>query len=55
MEIEIRLATISACEQLKRHCNLTAAEVDLAIWLLSQDLRHETGVMPHHQTVSSYY
>lgn len=55
-EVEIRAATVAACEKLKNICGgLTSAEVDLALWLLSQDMRDDPKLQPHHRTISGYY
>jgi hypothetical protein len=52
-EIEIRAATIWGVELLRQKMNkYTAAEVDNAIWLISQD---QTGVHPYHRTYTIYY
>lgn len=55
-EIEIRMATIKACEMLKSVMpEMTTAQIDVGLWLLSQDMRKDPDVLPHHYTVSSYY
>lgn len=55
-EVEIRMATVMAGEQLKARCpGLTAADIDLALWLLSQDMRNDPEVPPHHMTYSYFY
>ncbi len=55
-EVEIRAATIQACEQLKAHLpDRTSADIDLGLWLLSQDLRDDTTLRPHHRTLGYFY
>ncbi len=56
-EIEIRAATVWACQLLRRemipHGHLiTAAEIDSRLWLLSQNM---TGMRPYHRTRTIYY
>jgi hypothetical protein len=56
-EVEIRAATIWACELLRREMqkhgyHLTAAEIDLRLWHMSQ----QTAEMrPYHRTRTIYY
>ncbi len=55
-EVEIRAATIQACEQLKAHLpDRTSADIDLGLWLLSQDLRDDPTLRPHHRTLGYFY
>lgn len=55
-EIEIRAATITACERLKRYLpTVSSASIDLGLWLLSQDLRHNPDLQPHHRTPGYFY
>jgi len=56
-EIEIRAATIWACELLRRTIQqhgyaTTAAEIDLRLWLMGQQL---TEMRPYHRTRTIYY
>ena len=56
-EIEIRAATIWACELLRRSMlqqghSMSAAEIDQRLWLLGQQL---TGARPYHRTRTIYY
>ncbi len=56
-EIEIRAATIWACELLRRSLlqqgySMSAVEIDQRLWLLGQQL---TGVRPYHRTRTIYY
>jgi hypothetical protein len=55
-EIEIRAATIVACEKLgKLIPEMTIADIDVSLWLISQDMRDDPSLKPHHLTVSYYY
>ncbi len=55
-EIEIRAATIAACERLKQYLpTANSADIDLGLWLLSQDLRRNPDVQPHHRTPGYFY
>ncbi|MGB4762399.1 MAG: queuosine salvage family protein [Candidatus Saccharimonas sp.] len=55
-EVEIRAATIVACEKLKqRLSNHTSADIDLGLWLLSQDMRSDPMFAPHHRTLGLFY
>lgn len=55
-EIEIRAATIVACERLKQHLpTASSAAIDLGLWLLSQDMRSTPGLQLHHRTPGSFY
>lgn len=55
-EIEIRAATIVACEQIKQLMpESTTADIDVGLWLLSQDMRHNPSVKPHHRTPGYFY
>jgi hypothetical protein len=55
-EIEIRAATIVACEKLgKLIPEMTIADIDVSLWLISQDMRDDPTLQPHHLTISSYY
>lgn len=55
-EIEIRMATIIACNMLaKLDPDLSSADIDLGLWLLSQQMRNDSAIPPHHMTISSYY
>jgi Queuosine salvage protein len=55
-EIEIRAATIWACELLRQAMAereaITAAEIDARLWLLSQ---HLAGMRPYHRVRTIYY
>ena len=57
-EIEIRAATIWACELLRQRMStsgrapVTAAEIDQQLWLLSQEI---TDMRPYHRTRTIYY
>jgi Potential Queuosine, Q, salvage protein family len=56
-EIEIRAATIWACELLRRSLlqqgySMSATEIDQRLWLLGQQL---TAVRPYHRTRTIYY
>ncbi|MEO8972314.1 MAG: queuosine salvage family protein [Ktedonobacteraceae bacterium] len=56
-EIEIRAATIWACELLRRaiaghDCTMTAAEIDQRLWLLGQESTH---MQPYHRTRTIFY
>jgi hypothetical protein len=56
-EIEIRAATIWACEFLRRELlreglSLTAAEIDLRLWLMGQQA---ATMRPYHRTRTIYY
>lgn len=52
-EIEIRSATIWGIELIRQKLkNYTAADIDKALWLASQD---QTGLRPYHRTYSTYY
>jgi hypothetical protein len=56
-EIEIRAATIWACELLRRQLltldyPLNATEIDLRLWLLAQ---HSDGMRPYHRTRTQFY
>jgi hypothetical protein len=55
-EVEIRMATINACEQLKSYLpGRSSADIDLGLWLLSQDMRNYPGLKPHHLTPGIFY
>ena len=56
-EVELRAATVWACELLRREITsrghpITAAEIDQRLWLLSQNV---TGMRPYHRTRTIYY
>lgn len=56
-EIEIRAATIWACEFLRRKMQqqgytMTAAEIDQRLWLIGQE---STAMRPYHRTRTIYY
>jgi hypothetical protein len=57
-EVELRAATIWACELLRREMSLssgrtiTAVEVDQLLWYLAQ---HSSGMRPYHRTRTIYY
>ncbi len=56
-EIEIRAATIWACELLRRHLvkqeyPLTAAAIDMRLWLLGQN---SVDMHPYHRTRTQFY
>jgi hypothetical protein len=52
-EVEIRAATIIACDQLQKVMLRPSADIDLGLWLLSQDLASE--LKPNHRTVGYFY
>lgn len=55
-EIEVRAATIGACDLLAAELpGYTSAQVDLGLWLLSQDMRGQAGLKPHHHTPGYFY
>lgn len=55
-EIEIRAATLVACRELGELCpNMSIADIDVSLWLLSQDARDSPDLRPHHRTVSYFY
>lgn len=58
-EVEIRAATLIACDRLKELCpTLKLSDIDLGLWLLSQDNREEndmSGMKPHHLTPGYFY
>ena len=56
-EVELRAATIWACELLRRAlarhgCIMTAAEIDLRLWLLGQN---SSAMRPYHRTRTIFY
>jgi hypothetical protein len=56
-EVELRAATVWACEllqrELARHDHpMTAAEIDMRLWLLGQNV---TGMRPYHRTRTIFY
>ena len=56
-EIEIRAATVWACELLRRALQrkgrvMSAAEIDQKLWLLSQAI---PDMQPYHRTLTMYY
>ena len=56
-EVELRAATVWACELLRREMSqrgyaITAAEIDSRLWLLGQNV---TGMRPYHRTRTIYY
>ncbi len=56
-EVEIRAATIWACELLRRemaarNCAMTAAAIDQRLWLLGQNA---VGMRPYHRVRTIYY
>jgi hypothetical protein len=56
-EVELRAATVWACELLRREMlrhdyPTTAAEIDMRLWLLGQ---HSTEMYPYHRTRTMYY
>lgn len=56
-EVELRAATIWACELLRRELArhgriMTAAEIDLRLWLLGQN---SSAMQPYHRTRTIYY
>jgi Potential Queuosine, Q, salvage protein family len=56
-EVELRAATVWACELLRREMTsrghpITAAEIDQRLWLLGQNV---TGMRPYHRTRTIYY
>ena len=55
-EVEIRAGTIVACELLKLHLvERTSADIDLGLWLISQDMRADPALLPHHRTPGPCY
>lgn len=55
-EVEIRMATILACEHLKATLPYrSSADIDLGLWLLSQDMRDDPSLKPHHRTLGQFY
>lgn len=55
-EIEIRAATIKACDMLAQQLfHRTGADIDLGLWLLSQDMRNDANLAPHHRTLGQFY
>lgn len=54
-EIEIRMGTILACDKLAEHCSMSVADTDVSLWLISQDMRDNPSLKPHHLTISHYY
>lgn len=55
-EVEIRAACIVACERIKQLMSgVSSSDVDVGIWLLSQDMRHDPSVRPHHRTPDYFY
>lgn len=55
-EIEIRAATIQVCELLKTQLpNRSSADIDVGLWLLSQDMHNDPGLSPHHRTLGQFY
>ena len=56
MEIEIRAATIVACQQISKLLpGMATADIDVSLWLLSQDMRNDPTLKPHHFTYSYFY
>jgi hypothetical protein len=57
-EVELRAATIWACELLRREMlhtsgrTITAVELDLLLWFLAQNT---SGMRPYHRTRTTYY
>ena len=56
-EVELRAATVWACELLRREMTqrghaITAAEIDQRLWLLGHNV---TGMRPYHRTRTIYY
>ncbi|USN96806.1 MAG: hypothetical protein H6797_01215 [Candidatus Nomurabacteria bacterium] len=55
-EVEIRAATIAACKNLSELLpDMTIADIDVSLWLISQDMRSDPSLKPHHLTVSYFY
>jgi hypothetical protein len=55
-EVEIRACTIETCERIKKHLpGRTSAEIDLGLWLMSQDMRTDPTLLPHHRTPGCFY
>lgn len=55
-EIEIRSATIVACEKLGKLCpDIPMPDIDVSLWLLSKEEAFDRKLAPHHMTISSYY
>ena len=55
-EVEIRAATIDACERLRHYMpTRSSADIDVGLWLVSQDLRNDPNLKPHHRTVGWFY
>lgn len=55
-EVEIRAATIVASEQLKGYLpTRSSADIDIGLWLMSQDMRDDPQLRPHHRTPGWFY
>lgn len=55
-EIEIRMATILACQKLSKLCpKITVADIDVSLWLMSKEPVVDKYLKPHHMTVSVFY
>lgn len=55
-EVEIRAATIQCCEMLKQSLpHRSSADIDVGLWLLSQDMRDDPTLAPHHRTLGQFY
>lgn len=55
-EAELRAATIIAFERMKQFApDIPAARLDLGLWLISQDVRGDKNLKPHHRTPTYFY
>lgn len=55
-EVEIRMATILACKKLGELCpEISIADIDVSLWLLSKRQDIDEKMSPHHMTVSTFY
>ena len=53
-EIEIRAATVWAVELIQQRIpEFTSAQIDMGLWLLSQDIRDQ--MKPYHRTRTIFY
>lgn len=55
-EVEIRMATILACKKLGEMCpDISIADIDVSLWLISKRPDIDEKMSPHHMTVSNFY
>ncbi len=55
-EVEIRAATIVVCDMLKLQlAHRSSADIDIGLWLISQDMRDDPTLLPHHRTSGIFY